>query len=118
MLEKMKEAYKKILVKLQKMFDKILKKIWIKRKVKEVDFEEIFEDFYNSDISWSEMILEELRELFKKVLETWIMQEFNWNSYSLEIYNKKVIIINNFNNKIWRCELNKFTEELNKKTES
>jgi hypothetical protein len=115
MLEKIRKTYKKILAKAQKMFYKILKKIWIKRKIKEIDFEEIFEDFYNSDVSWSEMVLEELRELFKKVNKTWIMQEFNWNSYSLEIYNKKVIIINNFNNKIWRCELNKFIDKIKTK---
>jgi hypothetical protein len=94
------------------VFDKILNFLWIERKIKEIDCDKIFKDFYENDVAGSEMILEELKELFKKVWKTWIMQEFNWNSYSLEIYNKKVIIINNFNNKIGRCKLNDFVENI------
>ena len=115
MQEKIKKFFKKILINLQKMFDKILYSLWIKRKIKEVNFDEIFDDFYNSDIWDSTMILDELWELVKKVLKTWIMQEFNGNTYSLEIYPEKVILINNFNNKISKITLDDFVAKMKSK---
>lgn len=114
MWEKIKKIYNKILINMKEMFEKFLKSIWIKRKIKEIDCEEIFIDFYKSDVSGSKMILDELWELVKKVLKTWLMQEFNWNSYSLEIYPEKVVIINNYNNKIGKCDLDHFVEKIKK----
>lgn len=118
MWEKIQNILNKILAKLWNLFDTILKKMWIDRKIKEVDCNEIFENFYKSDISDSQIILDELWSLVQKCLKTGVMQEFNWNSYSLEIYPEKVVIINNNNNKIWKCNLDTFVKKIkdNKKT--
>ena len=40
------------------------------------------------------------------------MQEFDWNAFSLEIYQRKVIIINNYNNNIAKIEYNEFVERI------
>lgn len=100
------------------MFNKILKFLKIKRKIKEVEFDKIFEDFYKSDVWDSQMIKDELWELVRKVLKKWVMQEFNWNSYTLEIYPDLVVIINNNNNNISKCSLDNFVKNMkSKKTE-
>ena len=100
------------------MFNKILKFLKIERKIKEVEFDEIFEDFYKSDIWDSQMIKDELWLLVRNVLKNWIMQEFNWNSYSLEIYPDLVVIVNNNNNKISKSSLDEFVKKMqNKKSE-
>ena len=100
------------------MLNKILKFLKIERKIKEVEFDEIFEDFYKSDIWDSQIIKDELWELVRKVLKNWIMQEFNWNSYSLEIYPDLVVIINNNNNNISKNSLDEFVRKMqNKKSE-
>lgn len=97
------------------MLDKILKFLKIERKIKEVECDKIFEDFYKSDIWDSQMIKDELWETIKKVLKSWIMQEFNWNSYSLEIYPDLVVIINNNNNNISKCSLDEFIKNMKEK---
>jgi len=99
------------------MLNKILKFVWIERKIKEVEFDKIFEDFYKSDIWESQMIKDELAELVRKVLKKWIMQEFIWNSYSLEIYPGLVVIINNNNNNISKISLDEFAEKMRNKKE-
>ena len=108
----------KILNNIKKMFKKIIDKtmniLHIKRKIKYVDADELFEEFINSDIWESTEILKELKELTVKAKNTWIMQEFDWNSFSLEIYQRKVIIINNFNNNIAKIEYWDFVERIKK----
>ena len=99
------------------MFDKLLKKIWIKRKIKEVEIDKLFEEFYKSDIWESQMIKDELWEIVRKVLKSWIMQEFNWNSFSLEIYPDLVVFVNNWNNNIAKCSLDDFVEKMKSKKE-
>ena len=100
------------------MLNKILKFFKIERKIKEVEFDEIFKDFYKSDIWDSQMIKDELWELVRNVLKKWIMQEFIWNSYSLEIYPDLVVIINNNNNNISKNSLDDFVKKMqNKKSE-
>ena len=94
------------------MLNKILKFLKIERKIKEVEFDEIFEDFYKSDIWDSQMIKDELWELVRNVLKKGIMQEFIWNSYSLEIYPDLVVIINNNNNKISKSSLDEFVKKM------
>lgn len=112
MLEKRQNILNKILSKLWKIFDTILNTIWIERKIKEIDCNEIFIKFYQSEVSDSQIILDELWSLVKKCIKTWVMQESNWNSYSLEIYPEKVVIINNNNNQIWKCNLDAFVEKI------
>jgi len=97
------------------MLNKILKFIWIERKIKCVEFDNLFKDFYDSDIWDSQMIKEELGELIRKVKKSGIMQEFNWNSYSLEIYPDLVVIINNWNNKIAKSSLDYFVKKMKEK---
>ena len=97
------------------MIDKVLNFLWVERKIKQVEFERIFEDFYESDIWESQMVKDELWEIVRKVLKSWIMQEFNWNSYTLELYPDLVIIINNLNNNIGKCSLDEFVEKMHSK---
>ena len=99
------------------MLNKILKFVWIERKIKEVEFDKIFEDFYKSDIWESQMIKDELAELVRKVLKKWIMQEFIWNSYSLEFYPDLVVILNNNNNNISKVSLDVFAKKMRNKKE-
>lgn len=97
------------------MLNKVLNFLWVEKKIKQVEFESIFEDFYKSDIWESQIVKDELWKIVRKVLKSWIMQEFNWNSYSLEIYPDLVIIINNWNSNIWKSSLDKFVESMKKK---
>jgi len=94
------------------MFDKILNFFNIKREIKYVEIDWIFEEFIESDIWECNEILLELKEIIIKAKKTWIMQEFNWNAFSLEIYPEKVIIINNYNNNIWKISYIDFSEKL------
>ena len=97
------------------MLNKILKFVWIERKIKQVEFDKIFEDFFNSDIWESQMIRDELGELVRNVLKKGIMQEFNWNSYCLEIYPDLVVILNNNNNNISKTSLDNFVKKVKTK---
>ena len=97
------------------MLNKILKFVWIERKIKEVEFDTIFEDFYKSDVWESQMVKDELSKIVRKVLKKWIMQEFVWNSYTLEIYPDLVVIINNNNNNISKISLDEFAEKMRNK---
>jgi len=99
---------------LKKIIDKTMNLLHIKRKIKYVEVDEIFNEFIESDIWECKEILKELKELTIKVKNTWIMQEFDWNAFSLEIYQRKVIIINNFNNNIAKIEYNEFIEKISK----
>ena len=110
--------FEKIINNIKNMFKKIIDKtmnlLHIKRKIKYVDIDELFNEFIESDIWDSKEILKELKELIIKVKDTWIMQEFDWNAFSLEIYQRKVIIINNYNNNIAKIEYNEFVERISK----
>ncbi len=100
---------------------KFFKKLRKNKKIQKNNFcDEILNDFIESDIQGSEMILKEIFGKIKKIPlsnslpkgERIVWQEFIWNSFELTFREKKVKLFNQFTEEECEISLEKFEEKI------
>ena len=94
---------------IKKFFKKIRKTE--KKQNQEKDF---FQEFFESDIQWSSMIVEEIFDIIKNIKKTEKKQEFIWNSFELIFTKNKVEFFNQFTQEKFEISLDNFEEKLKK----
>ena len=94
---------------IKKFFKKIRKTE--KKQNQEKDF---FQEFFESDIQWSSMIVEEIFDIIKNVKKTEKKQEFIWNSFELIFTKNKVEFFNQFTQEKFEISLDNFIKRLKK----